>query len=61
MIEIVTAVIQDQAGRVLLVRKCGTLAFMQPGGKREEGEDDLAEVDPDFGTRGLIGARLAPS
>lgn len=41
MIEIVAAVVLDDAGRVLLVRKRGTQAFMQPGGKRESGEGDL--------------------
>lgn len=30
---------------MLLVRKAGTRAFMQPGGKREVGEDDLAALD----------------
>jgi len=30
-IEIVAALIRDEAGRVLLVRKRGTTAFMQPG------------------------------
>ena len=39
-IRIVAALIRDDAGRVLLVRKRGTAAFMQPGGKREPGEDD---------------------
>jgi 8-oxo-dGTP diphosphatase len=33
MIRIVAAVIVDSQGRVLLVRKHGTAAFMQPGGK----------------------------
>jgi uncharacterized protein (TIGR00730 family) len=32
-IRIVAALIQDDCGRVLLVRKHGTSAFMQPGGK----------------------------
>lgn len=32
------AVIVDDAGRLLLVRKAGTTAFMQPGGKPEPGE-----------------------
>jgi 8-oxo-dGTP diphosphatase len=36
-IEIVAALIRDGAGRVLLVRKRGTMAFMQPGGKRDSG------------------------
>ena len=54
-IEIVAALIRDEAGRVLLVRKRGTTAFMQPGGKRDRGEDDLAalarEVDEELGCR----------
>ena len=44
IIEVVAALILDAAGRVLLVRKQGTGAFMQPGGKREPGEDDLAAL-----------------
>ena len=43
-IKIVAALIRDDAGRVLLVRKRGTTAFMQPGGKREPGEDDVAAL-----------------
>lgn len=41
MIEIVTALIRDERGHVLLVRKRGTACFLQPGGKREPGESDL--------------------
>jgi 8-oxo-dGTP diphosphatase len=41
VIEIVTALVRDQRGHVLLVRKRGTESFMQPGGKREPGEGDL--------------------
>ncbi|MBO1906019.1 NUDIX domain-containing protein [Microvirga sp. 3-52] len=41
VIEIVTALVRDQRGHVLLVRKRGTESFMQPGGKREPGESDL--------------------
>ena len=52
-IEIVAALIRDEAGRVLLVRKRGTTAFMQPGGKRGHGEDDVAalarEIDEELG------------
>ena len=52
-IEIVAALIRDEAGRVLLVRKRGTTAFMQPGGKRDCGEDDVAalarEIDEELG------------
>ncbi len=40
-IRIVTAVILDDAGRVLVVRKRGSDTFIQPGGKREPGEDAL--------------------
>jgi 8-oxo-dGTP diphosphatase len=43
-IAIVAALIRDDAGRVLLVRKRGTTAFMQPGGKRDPGEDDIAAL-----------------
>ena len=35
VISVVAALIRDNGGRVLLVRKRGTSAFMQPGGKRE--------------------------
>ena len=44
VIEIVTALIRNQDGQVLLVRKRGTESFMQPGGKREPGESDLASL-----------------
>jgi 8-oxo-dGTP diphosphatase len=43
-IRIVAALIRDDAGRVLLVRKRGTSAFMQPGGKRDAGEDDVTAL-----------------
>jgi 8-oxo-dGTP pyrophosphatase MutT (NUDIX family) len=38
IIRIVAAVVRDDAGRVLVVRKKGTTVFMQPGGKIEPGE-----------------------
>jgi mutator protein MutT len=38
VIRIVASVIRDGDDRVLLVRKRGTTAFMQPGGKYEPGE-----------------------
>ena len=44
VISVVAALIRDEAGRVLLVRKHGTAAFMQPGGKRDAGESDLAAL-----------------
>lgn len=40
----VAAVVRDDAGRVLLVRKQGSDTFIQPGGKREPGEDALATL-----------------
>ena len=59
-IDIVAAVIRDEAGRVLLVRKRGTTAFMQPGGKRDPGEDDIAaltrEIDEELGCQLLPGS-----
>ena len=44
VISVVAALIRDEAGRVLLVRKRGTHAFMQPGGKRDAGEGDIAAL-----------------
>lgn len=44
ILDIVTAVIRDEAGRLLLVRKRGTAIFMKPGGKRDGGEDDLTTL-----------------
>lgn len=44
VLDIVTAVIRDEAGRLLLVRKRGTAIFMKPGGKRDAGEDDLTTL-----------------
>lgn len=40
-VRIVAAVIDDGAGRVLLVRKRGSHTFIQPGGKPEPGERPL--------------------
>jgi 8-oxo-dGTP diphosphatase len=54
-IEVVGAIIRDEDGRLLTVRKRGTERFMLPGGKRESGEDDLAalarEVFEELGVR----------
>jgi 8-oxo-dGTP diphosphatase len=44
IVEVVGAVIVDAQDRLLTVRKRGTRRFMLPGGKREEGEDDLAAL-----------------
>ncbi|WP_204964889.1 NUDIX hydrolase [Microbacterium dextranolyticum] len=40
-IHVSAARILDASGRLLLVRKAGTTAFMQPGGKPEPGETPL--------------------
>jgi 8-oxo-dGTP diphosphatase len=45
-IKIVAALIRDDNGRVLLVCKRGTSAFMQPGGKLDAGEDDFTALSP---------------
>lgn len=59
-IRIVAALIRDNAGRVLLVRKRGTAAFMQPGGKRDAGEDDVSalarELNEELGCRVVRGS-----
>jgi 8-oxo-dGTP diphosphatase len=70
-IKVVAALIRDQDGRVLLVRKRGTSAFIQPGGKRDPGEDDIAalsrEIAEELGCRVLrdsirpLGAFDAPA
>lgn len=44
-IHIVAAVIMDDAGNTLLVRKRGTSAFMQAGGKLGEGEASLVALE----------------
>jgi 8-oxo-dGTP diphosphatase len=55
IIPVVAALIRDARGHVLLVRKRGTAAFMQPGGKRDAGETDVAalarEIDEELGCR----------
>jgi 8-oxo-dGTP diphosphatase len=60
IVSIVAALIRDEMGRVLLVRKRGTSAFMQPGGKRDAGEDDATalarELDEELGCRVVSGS-----
>lgn len=59
-LKVVAALIRDETGRVLLVRKRGTTAFMQPGGKRDAGEDDVTalarELDEELGCRLIPGS-----
>jgi 8-oxo-dGTP diphosphatase len=54
-IEVVAALILDSEGKALVVRKRGTSAFMQPGGKRDAGESDEAalarEIDEELGCK----------
>src|SRR6186997_3474049 len=63
VISVVAALIRDEEGRVLLVRKRGTAAFMQPGGKRDAGEDDITtlarEIDEELGC-GLVSDSIRP-
>ncbi|MBK4346881.1 NUDIX hydrolase [Lacisediminihabitans changchengi] len=44
VLRIVAALVVDERGRALLVRKRGTTRFMQPGGKPEAGETDAAAL-----------------
>lgn len=61
IIRVAAALIEDGAGRLLLVRKAGTSCFMQAGGKIEPGEDPAAallrELDEEIGLR--VGGRAA--
>jgi 8-oxo-dGTP diphosphatase len=43
-IRIAAALINDDAGRLLLVRKSGTQWFMQAGGKIEDGESPMSAL-----------------
>jgi 8-oxo-dGTP diphosphatase len=69
VVDIVTAVIRDDLGRMLVVRKRGSAIFMKPGGKRELGEDDLTalarELDEELGctlvSADLLGLFEAPA
>ena len=60
VIRIVAAVIVDERGRVLLVRKRGTGAFMLPGGKLAGGEDRLAGLERELGEELCCGMAPEP-
>jgi 8-oxo-dGTP diphosphatase len=61
-IRIVAAVVVDARGHTLLVRKRGTAAFMQPGGKidagEREGEALAREIREELGCEIADGRRL---
>jgi len=58
-IKVVAALIRDQEGRVLVVRKRGTKAFMQPGGKLDAGEDDVTALAREISEE--LGCLLVPA
>lgn len=55
IISVVAALIRDESGRLLTVRKVGTTAFMLPGGKPEPGESEIPalarELEEELGCR----------
>ncbi|GAA1921969.1 NUDIX domain-containing protein [Microbacterium aoyamense] len=57
VIHVSAAVITDESGRLLLVRKAGTTAFMQPGGKPEPGESPAETLSRELEEE--IGVRIA--
>lgn len=59
VIRVAAAVIVDEEGRLLLVRKRGTGMFMQPGGKIEPGETPAAALAREL--REEVGLHLDPA
>ena len=58
LIHVSAAVITDGDGRLLLVRKAGTTAFMQPGGKPEPGETPAETLARELAEE--VGLRVEP-
>jgi ADP-ribose pyrophosphatase len=58
LIRTVAAVIRNARGEILLVRKQASKVFIQPGGKREPGEDSLATLGRELAEE--LGVRLLP-
>lgn len=58
-IRVSAAVILDDRGRLLVVRKAGTTAFMQPGGKPEPGENAAETLSRELEEE--LGIRIDPT
>lgn len=58
LIHVSAAVITDADGRLLLVRKAGTTAYMQPGGKPEPGETPAETLARELAEE--VGLRVDP-
>ncbi|MGB9089319.1 MAG: NUDIX domain-containing protein, partial [Pseudomonas farsensis] len=59
IIRIAAALLVDPQGRTLLVRKRGTEAFMQPGGKIDAGETPAAALARELHEE--LGLRIDPA
>jgi len=59
VLKIVAALLVDSDGRALLVRKRGTIRFMQPGGKPETGETGAVALSRELSEE--LGLIVAPA